>query len=50
MLNREKIYCKITKTNKQIFHSMIVMNGLKKNMYSEEIIASYATLNDLFKP
>lgn len=49
LINREKIYCKITKTNKQIFHSMVVSGGLKKTMYGEEIIASYATLNDLFK-
>jgi AAA+ ATPase superfamily predicted ATPase len=49
ILSREKIYCKVAKTNKQIFHSMIVSGGLKKTMYSEEIIASYATLNDLFK-
>lgn len=49
IINREKIYCKVTKTNKQIFHSMVVSSGLKKTMYSEEIIASYVTLNDLFK-
>ncbi len=49
LLNREKLYCKITKTSKQIFHSMIVSSNLKKNMYSEEIIASVATLEDLFK-
>ncbi len=49
ILNREKIYCKNTKTTKQIFHSMIVSGGLKKTMYSEEIIVSYATLDDLFK-
>lgn len=49
LLNREKIYCKITKTNKQIFHSMIVSGGLKKTIYGEEIVSSYVTLNDLFK-
>lgn len=49
ILNREKVYCKVTKTNKQVFHSMIVAGGLKKNMYSEEMIASVVTLNDLFK-
>lgn len=47
--NREKIYCQITKTDKQIFHSMITLSGLKKTIYSEELIASIATLNDLFK-
>lgn len=49
MLSREKIYCKVTKTNKQIFHSMIVSGGLKKTIYSEEMIASVATISDLFK-
>ncbi len=49
ILNREKIYCKVTKTNKQIFHSMIASGGLKKTMYSEGIISSIATLSDLFK-
>ncbi|MFT3741198.1 MAG: ATP-binding protein [Gammaproteobacteria bacterium] len=47
---REKIYCEVTRTNKQVFHSMIVAGGLKKTLYSEEIIASYATLSDLFQP
>jgi len=46
---REKIYCKVTCTKKQIFHSLVVSGGLKKNMYSEEMIASCATLSDLFK-
>ena len=50
MLHREKIYRNVTKTNKQIFHSMIVSTALKKTMYSEEIIASVTTLADLFKP
>jgi hypothetical protein len=45
----ENIYRKITKTKKQIFHSMIVANGLKANMYSEDMITSAATLIDLFK-
>ena len=49
IINREKTYCKITKTNKQVFHSMIVSGGLKKTMYSEEIISFIATLSDLFK-
>jgi len=49
LINREKIYCKVTKTKKQIFHSMIASSGLKKTVYSEELIASYANLNDLFK-
>jgi len=50
LLSREKIYSSATKTRKQIFHSMIVSGGLKKNVYSEEIVSSIATLKDLFDP
>ncbi len=49
LLDREKIYCKITQTRKQIFHSMIASGGLKKTLYSKELIASVAVLSDLFK-
>lgn len=49
LLQREKIYCTVINTNKQIFHCMIVSGGLKKTMYAEEIISSIVTLNDLFK-
>ena len=49
MLHREKIYCEVTQTHKQIFHSMIVSGGLKATQYSQEIISSVATLDDLFK-
>lgn len=49
ILNREKIYCKVTKTDKQIFHSMVASAGLKKTIYSEEIITSHANLQSLFK-
>jgi AAA+ ATPase superfamily predicted ATPase len=45
---RANLYQRVHKTNKQIFHSMIVANGIKKNMYSEELIDSVVTLKDLF--
>ena len=48
ILNREKIYRQVPKP-KQIFHSLVVSSGLKKTMYSEEIISSIVTLADLFK-
>lgn len=48
LLLREAQYYKITKTKKQLFHSMIVSSGLKKTMYSEEIISSIIELKDLF--
>lgn len=48
MQEREKIYCAVTKTKKQVFHSMIVSGGLKQTMYSEDLITSFADLDDLF--
>ena len=47
--NKRRIFKKQTKTQKQLFWSMISANGLKKTLYSEEYISSYATLDDLFK-
>ncbi len=49
LIERGKLYCEYTKTKKQIFHSMIVSGGLKKTLYSEEIVSSVVTLKDLFK-
>jgi AAA+ ATPase superfamily predicted ATPase len=43
------IFQKITKTDKQIFLSMITACRLKKTMYSEELITSEVRLDDLFK-
>ncbi len=37
-----------TKTTKQIFLAMISANGLKKTLYSEELVTSLVTLADLF--
>ena len=48
LLKREAIYRQSTRTTKQIVHSMIVSGGLKKTLYSEEIIFSVATLTNLF--
>ncbi len=49
LLRKIDIYKKITKTEKQIFLSMITSCQLKKTMYSEEIITSHVSLNNLFK-
>lgn len=38
-----------TRTKKQIFLAMISANGLKKSLYSEEMIDGVVTLDDLFK-
>lgn len=43
------IFQKHTRTKKQLFLSMITTLGLKPTMYSEGIVMSQATLEDLFK-
>ena len=47
---KAEVYRKSTKTEKQLFFSMITANRLKKTMYSEELISSAINLEDLFKP
>lgn len=49
LLNKIDVFKKKTHTNKQIFIAVISANGLKTNMYSEDLIDGVATLNDLFK-
>lgn len=43
------IFKKQTRTKKQIFIAMITTRGLKQTIYSEELISSQVTLEDLFK-
>lgn len=49
LLKKMEIFRKQTRTKKQLFMSMVTTMGLKPTMYSEEIIASQVTLEDLFK-
>jgi uncharacterized protein len=49
LLNKEKVFKRVTRATKQIFFSMISANGLKPTMYSEELISSCVTLDDLFE-
>jgi hypothetical protein len=49
LLKKMEIFRKQTRTKKQLFLSMITTRGLKPTIYCEEIIASHATLEDLFK-
>jgi hypothetical protein len=48
---RNKIsgFQKIYKTKKQIFLAMICSGGIKKNMYSEDLVQRSVCLEDLFK-
>lgn len=49
LLNKIETYKTTTKTKKQIFLCFITVNGLKRSMYSEEIVSGVSVLNDLFK-
>lgn len=49
ILKKMEVFRKQTKTKKQLFFSMITTMGLKPTMYSEELIANEALLDDLFK-
>lgn len=47
--NKVEAFKKQSKTDKQIFIAMIAANGLKRTMYSDELISTQATLADLIK-
>ena len=49
LINKIQIYKKQTRTKKQIFISIISANGIKDTMYSEDLITSIATIDDLFE-
>ena len=48
LMNKIDIFKKITKTEKQIFLSMISASGIKETLYSKEIINKLVILDDLF--
>lgn len=45
--HKSHIFKKITRSKKQIFLAMVTANGLKQNMYSQNLIAAVVTLDDL---
>jgi hypothetical protein len=47
--HKRDVFQRVTQTNKQIFLAMISANGLKKTLYSEEMIDGAVELNDLFR-
>lgn len=49
LLDKVKVYSEVTKTKKLIFISLITTFNLKKSINAENLVTSYATLNDLFK-
>lgn len=49
-INRKfQVFEEQTKTQKQLLFAFISANGLKKNMYSEEMVDEVVVLDDLFK-
>ncbi len=48
LINKQDIFIKRTKTQKQIFFSLITSNGMRDNLYSDDIINGVVTLDDLF--
>ena len=49
LLKKIEVFRKQSRTQKQLFLSMITTFGLKQTMYSEEIVTNQVTLADLFK-
>lgn len=49
LANKIEVFKQKTRTKKQIFMVMISANGLKKTIYSEEMITGLVTLDDLIK-
>lgn len=49
LANKLRVFEKQTKTKKQFVLSVISAAGLKKNMYSEELVFGVCSLPDLFK-
>ncbi len=49
LIRKHTLFKLATKTDKQLFFSMVSASGLKKNAYSDQMITKCATLTDLFK-
>ncbi|MCK4608561.1 MAG: AAA family ATPase, partial [Gammaproteobacteria bacterium] len=49
LLRKVDVFRKQSRTNKQIFITMISASGLKPTMYSEELITGVVKLDDLFR-
>jgi len=49
LLRKKKVFVKQHKTKKQIFMAMITANGLKENLYADDLIDGVVTLDNLFQ-
>jgi len=48
LVRKAEIFRRYTKIDKQIFFTFIAANGIKPNLYSEELVANVVTLEDFF--
>lgn len=49
LLNKKDVFIKQTRTKKQIFVTLVASNGVKNNLYAEDLVTGVVTLDDLFK-
>lgn len=49
LLEKCAVFKKITRTKKQIFIALISVNGLKNNLYADDLITHTVTIEDLMK-
>jgi hypothetical protein len=45
----KEVFKKQTKTKKQLFWAFVSAHGLRKTLYSQEMISAVSTLDDLFR-
>ncbi len=48
LIRKKEVFKKKTQTDKDIFFAMVSANGIRKTIYSDELISAVATLEDLF--
>ncbi len=49
LINKMKVFEEKTKTKKQVFLTMITTMGIKKNIWSEDLVDSEVVLKNLFQ-
>ena len=49
LIHKKEVFMKKTGTHKQVFIAIIAANGIKNNLYSEDLIDGAVTLVDLFE-
>ena len=48
LMNKREVFTRNTRTKKQIFIAMIASNGVRDNLYADDLISGVVTLDDLF--